>query len=119
MATPFAGAPGSEMLCTSATALPGRCAFRQPNTAATATSAKQPASVVGNCLLSDSSREPYTLAVSAEKSQFACHVEAPGVREHRAMGHDGFAVVSHLDCGNWQNCAEVGSDFGARAISVV
>jgi hypothetical protein len=35
------------------------------------------------------------------------------------MGHDGFAVVSHLDCGNWQNCAEVGSDFGARAISVV
>jgi hypothetical protein len=46
-------------------------------------------------------------------------VEAPGAREHRALGHDGFAVVFHLDCGNWQNCAEVGSDFGARAISVV
>jgi hypothetical protein len=75
--------------------------------------------VVGNRFLSGSSREPYTLAVSGEKPQFACHVEAPGVREHRALGHDGFAVVSHLDCGNWQNCAEVGSDFGARAISVV
>src|SRR5262245_10825399 len=114
MATPVAGAPGSEMLRTSATVLlgtaVGRCAFKHPNTGATTTSVKQPASVLGNRFFSGSSREPCTLAVSGGKTQFACHVRAPVVRKHPALVHDGTVVVCHHDCENWQNCAEVGSD---------